>query len=60
MFSRSARTHWREKIWAIKAELLTSAHYDNDDDDDNDDYEFGSEREERGSKFDVIRHSCEM
>jgi len=38
MFSRSAWmnicTHWTKRIWAIKAELLTSAHYDDDDDDD--------------------------
>jgi len=38
MFSRNAWiniwTHWTEKIWAIKAELLTSAHYDDEDDDD--------------------------
>jgi len=27
-------THWTEKIWAIKVEPLTSAHYDDDDDDD--------------------------
>jgi len=41
MFSRSAWiniwTHWTERIWAIKAELLASAHYDDDDDDDDDD-----------------------
>jgi len=36
MFSRNTWitiwTHWTEKIWATKAELLTLAHYDDDDD----------------------------